>query len=247
MQMGPGIEMSMRNRMIEMQREVSNRTLRSAAATRQAKPGSLAGLRAGIGTRRSVDAGEQLASIECDSRRRRVHHGDSVLDDSRSSKQLPSIELAILSDRVLEALIAGSIDRASAAFGRPLPPSLLEDDWLWNYRLDQMREDPASCRWLVRVVIDAESRRSSVMPDFTDHRTRTAWSRSATPSIPTFAAGGMRPPRLWRALIAYATNEPGVTTVRASISPDNAASLATIARSVSFRSASRWTRSTVSS
>jgi hypothetical protein len=60
-QTGPGIEVSMRNRMIEMQREVSNRTLRSAAATRQAKSGSLAGLRAFIGTRLSL-AGQQLAN-----------------------------------------------------------------------------------------------------------------------------------------------------------------------------------------
>ena len=66
MQIGPGIEISMRNRMMEMQREVSNSTLRSAAATRQAKPGSLSGLRAFIGTRLSL-AGQQLANPKCGS------------------------------------------------------------------------------------------------------------------------------------------------------------------------------------
>ncbi len=60
MQYGPGVEVSMRNNMIEMQREVSNRTLRSAAATRQAKSGSLAGLRGYVGNRLMV-AGKQLA------------------------------------------------------------------------------------------------------------------------------------------------------------------------------------------
>ena len=66
MQIGPGIEISMRNRMMEMQREVSNSTLRSAAATRQAKPGSLTGFRAFIGTRLSL-AGQQLAGPKCGS------------------------------------------------------------------------------------------------------------------------------------------------------------------------------------
>lgn len=63
MQMGPGVEMSMRNRIVEMQHEVSNRTLRSAAATRQSKSGSLAGLRVAIGTR-LASFGQQLASVE---------------------------------------------------------------------------------------------------------------------------------------------------------------------------------------
>jgi hypothetical protein len=57
----------MRHRMIEMQREVSNSTLRSAAATRQAKSGSLAGFRASIGIRLS-SLGQQLAGAERGSR-----------------------------------------------------------------------------------------------------------------------------------------------------------------------------------
>jgi hypothetical protein len=52
--------------MIEVQHEVSNRTLRSAAATRQAKPGTLSGLRAFVGTRLSL-AGQQLANPKCGS------------------------------------------------------------------------------------------------------------------------------------------------------------------------------------
>ena len=66
MQIGPGIEISMRNAMIESQREVSNRTLRSAAAARQPKSGSLTGLRAAIGIRLSA-LGNQLAEPKCGS------------------------------------------------------------------------------------------------------------------------------------------------------------------------------------
>lgn len=63
MQLGPGIEITMRSRMIESQRVVSNRMLRSAAATQLAKPGMFSSLRTGIGSA-IRDAGAQLASIE---------------------------------------------------------------------------------------------------------------------------------------------------------------------------------------
>jgi hypothetical protein len=66
MHIGPGVELSMRNAMIESQREVSNRMLRSAAATRQAKSGTFSGLRSFFGTRLSA-AGKQLASPKCGS------------------------------------------------------------------------------------------------------------------------------------------------------------------------------------
>ena len=56
-----------------------------------------------------------------------------MLDDPRPSKQLPSIELAILTDRVLESLIAGSIDGASDAFGRPLAEGASVEQRRWAY------------------------------------------------------------------------------------------------------------------
>lgn len=67
MQIGPGIEISMRAKMNETQLVVSNRTLRSAAATRQAKPGTFSSLRNWTG---SVlrSAGVQLAGAGADSR-----------------------------------------------------------------------------------------------------------------------------------------------------------------------------------
>lgn len=67
MQIGPGVEVSMRNRMIESQLEVSNRMLQSAAASRQVKYGSLAKLRASLGTR-VASFGQQLAGTQRGSR-----------------------------------------------------------------------------------------------------------------------------------------------------------------------------------
>jgi hypothetical protein len=63
-QIGPGVEISMRNRMMETQLEVSNRTLRSAAAARHERTSPLAGFRSWIGSR-LTSAGTQLAGPEC--------------------------------------------------------------------------------------------------------------------------------------------------------------------------------------
>ena len=49
MQIGPGIEISMRSNMLEKQLVVSNRMLRSAAATHEASRGNNRPLRARIG------------------------------------------------------------------------------------------------------------------------------------------------------------------------------------------------------
>lgn len=150
------------------------------------------------------------------------------LVDLRPPKQLPSIELAILSDRVLEALIAGSIDRASAAFGRPLPPYLLEDSWLWNLRLSQLEEDPASANWLVRVVVDADSREIVGHAGFHGPPDEHGMVEVGYTIHPDFRRRGYATATLGK-LIAFAASDPSVTVVRASISPDNEASLATIA------------------
>jgi hypothetical protein len=64
-QIGPGIEVSMRSNMMNSQLDVSNRTLRSAAATRGAKPGILSSLRAWTGSALHL-AGASLAGREVD-------------------------------------------------------------------------------------------------------------------------------------------------------------------------------------
>lgn len=150
------------------------------------------------------------------------------MDEQRSPKRLPSIELAILSDRVLESLIAGSIEGAGDAFGHPLPPALLEDTWLWNYRLGQLREDPTSAPWLVRVVIDADTQNIVGHAGFHGPPDENGMVEVGYTIHPEYRRQGYATAVLG-ALIAYAANFPEVRTIRASVSPDNTASLATIA------------------
>lgn len=146
---------------------------------------------------------------------------------TRSTNYVPKIELALLSASVLEALNAGSIDRASAEFGRALPPSFLDHTGLWSYRIAQVREDPATLRWLVRAVIDANTQDIVGHAGFHGPPDDSGMVEIGYTIEPDFRRRGYARATV-AALIDYAASDPSVTLVRASISPDNAASMATI-------------------
>jgi RimJ/RimL family protein N-acetyltransferase len=146
---------------------------------------------------------------------------------TRSTNNVPKIELALLSASVLEALNAGSIDRASAEFGRQLPPSFLDHTSLWGYRIAQVREDPSVLRWLVRAVVDANTQEIVGHAGFHGPPDESGMVEIGYTIEPDFRRRGYARATV-AALIDYASAEPGVTRVRASISPDNDASLATI-------------------
>jgi ribosomal-protein-alanine N-acetyltransferase len=147
--------------------------------------------------------------------------------DTRSNPNVPTIELALLSASVLEALNAGSIERASAEFGRPLPSSYLDHSGLWGYRIAQVRETPETVRWLVRAVIDAGSGDIVGHAGFHGPPDESGMVEIGYTIEPEFRRRGYARATV-AALIDYASAEPGVTRVRASISPDNVASLATV-------------------
>lgn len=147
--------------------------------------------------------------------------------DARSNPKHPKIELALLSANVLESLNAGSIDRAGAEFGRQLPPTFLDHESLWGYRIAQVREDPGVLRWLVRAIIDSDSRQIVGHAGFHGPPDENGMVEIGYTIEPDYRRKGYARATV-AALIDYASTDPRVTTVRASISPDNAASLATI-------------------
>jgi len=150
-----------------------------------------------------------------------------VQADRTAKPTLPQIELVVLPAAVLDALNAGAIERASAEFGRPLPPSFLDHKELWGYRIAQAREDPGVLHWLVRAVVDASSGDVVGHAGFHGPPDENGMVEIGYTIEPAYRRRGYARATV-AALIAYAASEPGVTTVRASISPDNAASLATI-------------------
>jgi GNAT superfamily N-acetyltransferase len=78
--------------------------------------------------------------------RPRRRHGRSVPPTSPAS-------FVPLPPAVLAALLDGDLAAAGERCGVELPPFFLEEGWLWQIRLDQVRADPAAEDWVVRAVV----------------------------------------------------------------------------------------------
>jgi RimJ/RimL family protein N-acetyltransferase len=142
--------------------------------------------------------------------------------------QVPHIRFVQLAPETLAALIAGDLPAASAAAGIPLTAYLLSETWLWRIRLDQIRADPASADWIARAAV-AEPGGIVVGhggfhgPPDADGTVEVAYSVDPAHRRRGYAKA------MLAALLERADADPAVRAVRASIRPDNAASLATVA------------------
>jgi RimJ/RimL family protein N-acetyltransferase len=127
---------------------------------------------------------------------------------------------------VLEALLDGDLAAASARSGVALPAWFLEEAWLWRLRLDQVRADPAAQDWVVRALVVAPEgvvgHAGFHGPPDGDGAVEVAYS-----VVPHLRGRGYAHAAL-AALVAEAAASPQVRVVRASVSPDNAASLAVV-------------------
>jgi RimJ/RimL family protein N-acetyltransferase len=138
------------------------------------------------------------------------------------------IRFVLLSPETMSALIDGDLAAASASAGAPLSPYLVEERWLWRIRRDDIGRDPASAEWVARAALDADT--GQVVghggfhgPPDADGTVEVAYSVD-----PVFRRRGYAKAIL-AALLERARADPRVRAVRASIRPDNAGSLATIA------------------
>jgi ribosomal-protein-alanine N-acetyltransferase len=129
----------------------------------------------------------------------------------------------------MTALLAGDVAGASEIAGTPLSGWLASDDcrWLWRIRLDQIAVDPSAADWVARAAVVAPQ---GVVGHGGFHGPPDSAGvvEVAYQVDPVFRRRGFARAML-AALLARASGEPGVRTVRASIAPDNVASLATIA------------------
>jgi RimJ/RimL family protein N-acetyltransferase len=141
---------------------------------------------------------------------------------------VPAIRFVQLSPAALSALIDGDLAAAGAAAGTPLSQYLVDESWLWHIRLEQIRADPASADWIARAAV-AEPEGVVVGhggfhgPPDEDGVVEVAYSVDPAHRRKGYAKA------MLRALLERADADPAVTAVRASIRPDNVASLATIA------------------
>jgi [ribosomal protein S5]-alanine N-acetyltransferase len=158
---------------------------------------------------------------------------------ARAPAQPGPVRFVRLPGAALAALVNGDLDRASAAAGVTLTSYFVTADalWLWRLRLDQIAADPASARWIARAaVVDGAVVGHAGFHGPPDQAGMVEVAYSVDPA---HRRRGYATAML-AGLLRRAAAEPGVRTVRATIRPDNTASLATISRFGFTRNGEQW-------
>lgn len=137
----------------------------------------------------------------------------------------PWVELVQLDAPALRALADGDLLAAGRSAPVPLTPYVAgpECRGVWGMRAVQVHEDPSSARWVTRIVWDPERRIAVGRAGYHGPPDAAGMVEVGYSIDPLHRRQGYARAAL-RALLERAAHEPGVTTVRASISPDNVAS-----------------------
>jgi RimJ/RimL family protein N-acetyltransferase len=142
---------------------------------------------------------------------------------------VPDIRFVQLSPAAMTALIAGDLEAAGAEAGTPLSPFLADEAWLWRVRRDDIARNPDAAQWVARAALDSVTGQVVGHGGFhgpPDENGTVEIAYSVDPAVRR--RGYAR--AMVTSLLARETQDPRVRAVRASIRPDNKASLATIAR-----------------
>jgi RimJ/RimL family protein N-acetyltransferase len=141
-----------------------------------------------------------------------------------------SVRFVELSGTAMSALLDGDLAGASAVAGVTLTQYFLTDRarWLWRYRLNQLASDPAGAPWFVRVAVAEPGGMVVGHAGFHGPPDEAGMVEIGYSVDPAHRRRGYARASVTE-LLRRADAEPGVKVVRASISPDNVASLATIA------------------
>jgi len=151
--------------------------------------------------------------------------GPAIPTDRRPT---PTVRFLPLSVPVLRALVAGDRALASALLGGQLSDFFVhESGWLWRIRLPQVLDDPASAAWIARAAVN-DAGAVVGFAGFHGPPDEVGMVEVGYSVEPAFRRQGYARAIL-AALLQRAREDPSVSTFRATIAPDNLASLATIA------------------
>jgi RimJ/RimL family protein N-acetyltransferase len=128
----------------------------------------------------------------------------------------------------LRALVAGDLAEASRITGFDLPAEYLEHAWLWELRSAQIEREPEDEDWVAWIVARTEDRTVIGRSGFHGRPDADGIVELSYGVIPEFQRRGYATAILAR-IVASAREHPDIRVLRASISPDNTASLATLA------------------
>jgi [ribosomal protein S5]-alanine N-acetyltransferase len=145
----------------------------------------------------------------------------------------PRFDLVAMSMRFMRLLLARDLDAASSEIGVRIPDDLpVELDNFLQFRIVDLELDPEAEPWLGRAIVLRE-------PGGTDRFVGTVGFHSPPDAEGRVEVGyRVEPPyrrqgvasEVVRALFDWAAREHGIDRFRASVSPDNVASLAVISR-----------------
>ncbi|MBB4697730.1 GNAT family N-acetyltransferase [Paractinoplanes abujensis] len=130
----------------------------------------------------------------------------------------------------MTALLDGDLVTARKLAGVELTDWFLSDEitWLWRMRLDQIAADPGAADWIVRAAVSVPGEVVVGAGGFHGPPDDTGMVEIGYSTDPDHRRRGYARAMVTE-LLRWAAAEPSAVTVRASIRPDNEASLATIA------------------
>jgi ribosomal-protein-alanine N-acetyltransferase len=143
----------------------------------------------------------------------------------------PRVRIAHLSPEALAALARGELTAAIALTGLPLTPYAVSDQQIgvWRRRATQVLEQPADQPWVTGAVVDQDTGEVVGAAGFHAAPDADGMVEVGYRIDPDFRRRGYARAVLLL-MIERATAHPDVRTVRATVSPENAASLGLIAQ-----------------
>ncbi|MEV1011932.1 GNAT family N-acetyltransferase [Streptomyces sp. NPDC049881] len=141
------------------------------------------------------------------------------------------VRFTALTAEALTALLDGDISRASEEAGVPLTDwfTTREAEWVWRFRLGQFAADPAAVRWALPQAVTVDGGPAVGYCGFHGPPGEARTVEIGYSVAPAFRRRGYATAMV-AGLLRRAAAEPAVTTVRASVRPDNTGSLATLER-----------------
>jgi len=151
------------------------------------------------------------------------------------------VRIVRLSPEALAALAAGDLEAANASSPVPLSAWHVSDDcaWVWTYRAQQVVETPADLPWVTGILWDETAGVAVGQSGFHCAPDADGMVEVGYSVDPAYRRRGYARAALELA-IEHARAEASVRTLRATISPENEASLALIAQYPFVRNGEQW-------
>lgn len=142
------------------------------------------------------------------------------------NREASALHLDMLPESALHALAAGHTAQLDPTYATPFLTGP-ECDWLWPHRSAQVRNSPGHAPWISRLIVDARLDQVVGVAGFHGPPDASGMVEVGYQVDPALRRRGYAR-RALEILLDVARTHPDVRTVRATISPDNVASLALI-------------------